>query len=332
MNWKTAFVFVACAAALVAQTPPVTILEVATENVVFYHYDAGDPSKFASSRARTSLSLTEQVFRARGGLGDIVAVNGKPVKGVWAYRALNTLAAADFTPGRPIADRGGNCVVDEYFLVLSPDGTEIGTIMTTGLGAGVAPPGSPVAATSNNMAVVGGTGAFLGVRGQMSASGSANLRHASMMEDPAYRRINGGGTRRVVIHLIPMAWPEILTLPTGPAIYHGDDFSAVTADKPARTGEWLIMSAANLGPVQPNLGPGKPFPAWAPGKEHQVNSPLEVTVGGKAAQVRNAIGWPGQTDVYRVDFRVPEGTAAGTATLGLSVAWINGPEVKIAVR
>jgi hypothetical protein len=34
------------------------------------------------------------------------------------------------------------------------------------------------------------------------------------------------------------------------------------------------------------------------------------------------------TNVYRVDSRVPDGTAA----LGLGVAWINGPEVKIPVR
>ena len=46
----------------------------------------------------------------------------------------------------------------------------------------------------------------------------------------------------------------------------------------------------------------------------------------------NALGWPGMTNVYRVDFRVPEGTPAGMATLGLSVAWINGPEGRIPVR
>jgi len=60
--------------------------------------------------------------------------------------------------------------------------------------------------------------------------------------------------------------------------------------------------------------------------------PYRRRVNGKAAQVINALGWPGMSNVYRVDFRVPEGTAAGTATLGLSVAWINGPEVNIPVR
>jgi hypothetical protein len=55
-------------------------------------------------------------------------------------------------------------------------------------------------------------------------------------------------------------------------------------------------------------------------------------VNGREAQVVNKIGWPTLNNVYRVDFVVPEGAAAGLATIGLSVAWINGPEVKIAVK
>jgi hypothetical protein len=55
-------------------------------------------------------------------------------------------------------------------------------------------------------------------------------------------------------------------------------------------------------------------------------------VNGKDAKVVNKYGWPAMNNVYRVDFVVPDGTAAGMATLGLSVAWINGPEVKIPVR
>ncbi len=46
----------------------------------------------------------------------------------------------------------------------------------------------------------------------------------------------------------------------------------------------------------------------------------------------NKIGWPKLNNVYRVDFVIPEGTTAGTATLGLSVAPINRPEVKMPVR
>ena len=153
-----------------------------------------------------------------------------------------------------------------------------------------------------------------------------------MAEDPAFRRINGGGKSTEIIHLIPMAWPEVLMLPTGPAIFHAGDFSPVTADKPARAGEQLIVRATGLGPVRPNLDPGKPFPPYPEGILHEVNSPVDVTVNGKAAGVINKYGWPATANVYRVDFVVPDGTAAGMATLGLSVAWINGPEVKIPVR
>lgn len=37
-------------------------------------------------------------------------------------------------------------------------------------------------------------------------------------------------------------------------------------------------------------------------------SPVEVKVGGQAVEVRNATGWPEQTNVYRVDFGIPVGT------------------------
>jgi uncharacterized protein (TIGR03437 family) len=92
------------------------------------------------------------------------------------------------------------------------------------------------------------------------------------------------------------------------------------------------MAVSGLGPVKGKLDPGQPFPAWEPGKTYEVDSPVEVTVNGKATRLLNAVGWPTMTNVYRVDFTVPEGTAPGLATLGLSVAWISGPEVKIPVR
>ena len=32
------------------------------------------------------------------------------------------------------------------------------------------------------------------------------------------------------LHLIPMIWPEVMSLPTGPAIFHSADFSPVTVE------------------------------------------------------------------------------------------------------
>jgi len=333
MNWKTAFVLVTCAATLLAQAPPVTLLELEIEDYVSYFDDVSDPGKVATSAAVVPLAPNYSwVFRWAIGIGDIVAVNGKPAKGSRMSRFYSPRYISTFTPRRALADIDGNCMGDTHWAILQPDGTPIGTIFGLGYGGMTAPPGTAAGTLTHNWAVVGGTGAFLGVRGQGGRGTVASSRSASMAEDPAYRRVNRGGKHREIIHLIPMTWPEVLRVPTGPAIFHGDDFSPVTAEKPARAGELLMMSVSGLGPVKPNLDPGKPFPAWAAGKEHAVNSPVEVMVNGKAAQVISAIGWPGMNNAYRVDFRVPEGTAAGTASLGLSVAWVNGPEVKIPVK
>lgn len=111
-------------------------------------------------------------------------------------------------------------------------------------------------------------------------------------------------------------------------MFHAD-FSQVTAAKPARAGELLILSAANLGPTRPGLDPGQVFPL-SPLQE--VNSPVDVMVNGQAAEVVNKIGWPGLENVYRMDFRVPEGTVSGIATLRLTAAWITASEVKIAIQ
>jgi uncharacterized protein (TIGR03437 family) len=91
----------------------------------------------------------------------------------------------------------------------------------------------------------------------------------------------------------------------------------------------LIVQATGLGPTVPGVDPGQPFPADA---NLPVNSPLTVKVNGQDAEVVSGVGWPGLVDTYRVDFRVPSGMAAGTASVQLSAAWIAGPAVRIAVQ
>jgi uncharacterized protein (TIGR03437 family) len=111
-------------------------------------------------------------------------------------------------------------------------------------------------------------------------------------------------------------------------VFHAD-FSFVTAAKPAKAGEVLIVQATGLGPTVPGVIPGQPFPTDAP---PTVNSPLDVTVNGQPAEVINKIGWPGLVDTYRVDFRVPESATAGQVLLQLTSAWIAGPTVFIPVQ
>jgi len=218
------------------------------------------------------------------------------------------------------------------FEFLTSDGTIVGSLMAVGLaGAGTPPPGSPPGQSQGNNAITGGTGAFLGARGtqgQIATPQTIAARTASIMEDPANRRINGGGTIRFVLQVIPMTMPQILADASGPVITHAD-FSPVTPAKPAKPGEVLIVKATGLGPTVPGVAPGQPFPLDA---LQRVNSPVGVSVNGQSAEVVNAIGWPGQVDTFRVDFRMPNSAVTGMAAIQLTAAWITGAAMGIPVQ
>ena len=83
---------------------------------------------------------------------------------------------------------------------------------------------------------MGGTGAFLGARGQVGGLGGQG-RPASMAEDPANRRTNGGTAFSLAIHVIPISVPQIVVTPEGPAVTHSSDFTVVNASRPATAGE-----------------------------------------------------------------------------------------------
>jgi uncharacterized protein (TIGR03437 family) len=255
------------------------------------------------------------------------------VTGTHIRSAVNVNLSTAPVPGQAIADTVRTAVAVFTFEILKSDGTPIGTIVTNGFGAGAAPPGAPSSVTGNNFVITGGTGAFLGVRGQMGVAanppGVASQRVASMTEDPANRRLNGGGTQRWIAHLIPMSAPQIVTTASGPAVTHSSDFSLVTSSRPAAAGEALSLFATGLGPTVPAVDPGQPFPS---SPAAIVNSPIEVKVNGNSAEVLGAVGFPGSVEGYQVNFRMPPGTAKGVATIQVSAAWIAGTAVGIAVQ
>src|SRR5207253_6497825 len=139
-------------------------------------------------------------------------------------------------------------------------------------------------------------------------------------EDPSNRRLyHQAGIFRFTLHIIPMSWPEIVVTASGPAVVHSSDFALVSASKPAAAGEVLSLFAKGLGPVNPGVDPGQPFPS---NPLAIVNSPVEVAVNGNAAEVLSAVGFPGAVDGYEVKFRVPPDIAKGPASIQLSAAWI----------
>ena len=316
------------------QAPP-TILVIDSENQVSYVFDVADPLQFATDPGVTTpatvTNFQQQVIPA-----DIVTVNGQPAKGVFILRHQVLRLDPNPTAGRAIGDIADVASSIVTWQILKPDGTQIGTLMGLGFSGGATPaaPGAPLGAVASNIAIVGGTGAFLGVRGVMG-SGVPDIplpfRSASVTEDPSNRRKFGGGNTRSIIYLIPMERPEIVITSTGPAVFHAD-LTPVTAVKPAKPGEMLISMATGLGPTRPGVDPGQPFPAYPANPLAVVNSPVEVTVNGVAVEAINAIGWPGLVNTYRVDFRVPVGTASGPIAVQLSAAWITGSAVHVPLQ
>ncbi len=301
----------------------VAVLDIEWEHGVSYVDDLPDPSKLVTSASPVSASVRN--FMTFTAMGDIVAVNGKPARGSFVNNGRVTQIFASPAPGQGIGDIGRGGTVDLHLEILQSDGTRVGSIMTSGFTGGGSPPGLPN--LLHNLAITGGTGAFLGARGTL-VSPPISLRSASMAEDPANRRSTGAPRGRFRAYIIPMAFPEVVTTAAGAAIFH-TDFTPVTAARPARSGETLIVRATGLGPTRPGLTEGVAFPN---DPLQEVNSPLEVTVNGNSAEVVNKIGWPGTTDTYRVDIRVPDGISPGVAAVKLTAAYISGPEVTVPIQ
>jgi len=299
----------------------VNTLAIDIENIVIYMQDTADVTKWAVSTERTD-PLPTQNFVPIIWLADVVAVNGVPAKGTWTVRGTQLIRSTNLTPGQAIADSGAVFFFDWIVDLLQEDSRLVGTIMASGWGGAARPPGASSSILQANMTITGGTGAYLGIRGQAGQGGNTIApRNASMREDPAYRRILGGGKRRYVFQIIPMESPQITEF------FH-TDLSPVTAANPARAGETLIAQATGLGSTLPGVDPGQPFPAPV----QEVNSPVDVIINGTSSAALTKIGWPGRVGVYRVDFQVPAGTAPGSTTVQLSAAWMQGPAASLMVR
>jgi uncharacterized protein (TIGR03437 family) len=311
-----------------AETSP-SSLQVDVNNFVLYNYDTFDTMQFGMNPNQTSVMM--KTYNYHISIGDIFAVGGTPAKGtlLCTHTMFVLSPTAAVSSMKAIADTSRSMVDDCSLEILTSAGIAVGTIFIHGLFGGAPPPGAPAALARSNMIVAGGTGTFLGARGQAGQTGPWTPRVASVTEDPANRRVNGGGTESIVLQLFPIFHPEIVITAGGPAVVHSSDFSLVSATKPAKAGEILSLFANGLGPTNPSVDFGQPFPA---GTSRVVTSPIEVTVNGNSAEVLFAGGYPGAMDAYQVNFRVPPGTLSGTASLGLTAGFVAGSAVNIPVQ
>jgi hypothetical protein len=264
--WKTALAAALCAAACsqqgLAQAPAGSILRVEVEDQTIYVFDCPNSQLASNPNKLTRANANPRTFESTMNFGDIVSVNGTPVKGS-VFESITAFAASPSAmPGQAIADTTHNGIYLWNLEFLNLDGTPIGAVQISGLAGGVRPPGYPKEIQRNGAYVVtGGTGAFFGVRGYWEADIDAvvPVRTTSACEDPAFRRVNGGGKLHGILWLVPLSQPQIAVTASGPAVFHAD-FSPVTAAKPAKAGEALIAKATGLGPTRPGVDPGQPFP------------------------------------------------------------------------
>ena len=306
------------------QAPPAAVLLIDVENSVNYIGDVSDMTKLASTAG--AVAGTTRSFEAHMVISDIVAVNGQPVKGTFVNRGQLVTLSPTAGPGQATANIARTGVNQFTFEILKADGSAVGSIMALGLAGGSAPPGGPLLSNQGNNAISGGTGSFVGVRGQVGqvAPAVAANRAASMAEDPLNRQTNGAaGKLRFVLHVLPESRPQIA------AVTHSKDYVAVTPASPAAAGEILSVFARGLGPTVPAVDLGQPFAA---SPAAVVNAPVDVLVNGKSAEVLAAVGFPGSVDGYQVNFRMPSDLPKGTATVQVSAAWIPGTAVTIPVQ
>jgi hypothetical protein len=191
------------ASACLAQVKPTTV-RVDVHNFVLYNYDTFDTTQFGTNPATTNVMM--KTYNYHISIGDIVAVNGAAAKGTLLCTHTMFVLSPTATVGtlRAIADTRRAMIDDCSLEVLTNDGKAVGTIFIHGLFSGPPAPGAPLAVAFSNMIVTGGTGAFLGVRGQAGQTGPWTPRVASVTEDPAKRRDNGGGVETIVLQLFPM--------------------------------------------------------------------------------------------------------------------------------
>ncbi len=314
----------------VTTTASAQVLDIEIGNGVFYVYDTTDLSKLATSPAVVppwSGGPSPRNFFGGVFIADIVSVNGRPARGVMVRRGTRVGLTTNQAPGQAISDTIRGFIDDGVWEIQTADGAAIGTFTTHGFIGGPPPPGAPAAAAGTNLAVTGGTGAYFGVGGQLTGApvtGSPGTRvQASVTEDPANRRINGGNRSRFLVQLLPAFRPEIVVGHAGRAVFHAADGRPVTTGHPATVGEELTLYARSLGPQ---------LPSAAGGSGQLATGTLEVRIDGVVAEVTSAAVDPQTPDAYRINFVVPDGVMSPLATLTLSSAWVSSAPVQFPSR
>ncbi|HLK48756.1 MAG TPA: SBBP repeat-containing protein [Bryobacteraceae bacterium] len=102
---------------------------------------------------------------------------------------------------------------------------------------------------------------------------------------------------------------------TGPgAIQHAGTYAIVSDASPAAGGETILIYGTGLGAVSPAAQTGAPAPP------SQTTTPVNVFIGGTAAQVLYAGLAPGYAGLYQINAQIPAGTPPGAQPVQITMS------------
>jgi hypothetical protein len=217
------------------QIAPPSILEIEVQNRAFYQNRVEFEKLASDPNPQPVAQQAAPPFAVVTAIGDIVALNGKPARGLWVDRFQVLQTTPSPQPGQTIADVARFGMEDHVFDILQEDGTWVGTITASGLSNYPAD-----LANTNGMIVTGGAGTYLGVRGAYIGAKGGFGRTTTTAEDPAVRRNYPGSSITFQMQLAPPEAPQVLTNAGGPAAYPSN-LSPITACNPGRPGEAVIL-------------------------------------------------------------------------------------------
>jgi uncharacterized protein (TIGR03437 family) len=142
---------------------------------------------------------------------------------------------------------------------------------------------------------------------------------------------SSAGTATMTVQVAAVA-PAIFSLNqqgTGPgAILHGTTYQVVTDSNPAAAGETISIYCTGLGAVSPPAQTG----ATPPDPPSQTVIPVQISIGGVAAQVLYQGVAPGFPGLYQVNAQIPAGTPSGAQPLQIIQNGAASNTVTVAVQ
>ncbi len=142
---------------------------------------------------------------------------------------------------------------------------------------------------------------------------------------------NGNRSNAVEVALAPTA-PGVFSQDmsgAGPGAVLHSDFSLVTASKPARKGETVLVFLTGLGATSPPVGDGQAGPA---NPLSLVTANVTVYVGGLPATVAFKGLAPGFAGLYQLNITIPTDAPSGNVPLAIATAEAFHDQVDIAVQ